>query len=328
MCFSREEQPAFFHSYEYLRGNKLGVIKLNPSIHERLAKDSVRETLHPRHLPMLVKPKLWLAADDGGYIYNKCEFMNPCGWRSVLPLCLTCAAIAWAMRFKESHEQASYLRRASSLGNLELVYASLDILGSTPWKINRRIFDVVLEVWNSGQRWCKIPPAEPDVPEPEKPPNVDTDPKARVAYLTRQKACAIEKANNHSKRCGVNYKIEIARTVSWCTMYLRRMLTASSQFLSDVIYFPHNVDFRGRAYPLPPHLSHIGDDLSRGLLMFAEAKPLGERGLRWLKIHLASLYGFDKANFDERVEWVHQRLDDIYDSAENPINVSQHCLVL
>ena len=38
-----------------------------------MAKDSVRETLHPRHLPMLVKPKSWLAADDGGYIYNKCE---------------------------------------------------------------------------------------------------------------------------------------------------------------------------------------------------------------------------------------------------------------
>ncbi|EPS99209.1 hypothetical protein FOMPIDRAFT_1024277 [Fomitopsis schrenkii] len=277
----REEQPAFFHSYEYLRGNKLGVIKLNPSITERMAKDSVREALHPRHLPMLVKPKLWLAADDGGYIYNKSS----------------------AMRFKESQEQASYLRRASSLGNLELVYTSLDILGSTPWKINRQIFDVVLEVWNSGQRWCKIPPAEFDVPEPEKPANADTDPKARVAYLTRQKACSIEKANNHSKRCGVNYKIEIART-----------------FLSDDIYFPHNVDFRGRAYPLPPHLSHIGDDLSRGLLMFAEAKPLGERGLRWLKIHLAGLYGFDKANFDERVEWVHQRLDEVYDSAENPIN--------
>ena len=105
------------------------------------------------------------------------------------------------------------------------------------------------------------------------------------------------------------------------------MLMSSCQFLSDVIYFPHNVDFRGRAYPLPPHLSHFGDDLSRGLLMFAEAKPLGERGLRWLKIHLASLYGFDKANFEERVEWVHQRLDDIYDSAENPINVSSQSSV-
>jgi hypothetical protein len=55
------------------------------------------------------------------------------------------------------------------------------------------------------------------------------------------------------------------------------------------------LDFRGRAYPIPPHLSHIGDDLSRGLLLFGEAKPLGERGLRWLKIHLANLFGYDKA---------------------------------
>jgi DNA-directed RNA polymerase len=70
------------------------------------------------------------------------------------------------------------------------------------------------------------------------------------------------------------------------------------EFLGDTFYLPHNLDFRGRAYPLPPHLNHIGDDLSRGLLLFGEAKPLGERGLRWLKIH------------------------DIFDSAENPLNVS------
>jgi len=73
---------------------------------------------------------------------------------------------------------------------------------------------------------------------------------------------------------------------------------------------------------MPPHLNHIGDDLSRGLLKFADAKPLGERGLRWLKIHLANLYGFDKANFDERVEFVHKHLDDVYDSAMNPLTVS------
>lgn len=82
------------------------------------------------------------------------------------------------------------------------------------------------------------------------------------------------------------------------------------------------MDFRGRAYPIPPHLSHIGDDLSRGLLLFEEAKPLGVRGLRWLKIHLANLFGYDKANFDERVSWVEEHLPDIYDSAEKPLEVS------
>lgn len=56
--------------------------------------------------------------------------------------------------------------------------------------------------------------------------------------------------------------------------------------------------------------------------MFEEAKPLGVRGLRWLKIHLANLFGYDKANFDERVNWVEEHLPDIYDSAEKPLEVS------
>lgn len=118
------------------------------------------------------------------------------------------------MRFKESQEQQTYLRQASSLGNLELVYAGLDVLGSTPWRINRRVFDVVLKVWNSGERLCKIPPAVYDIPEPERPENLDSDPKARIVYLQRQKMYTSSKANNHSDRCNVNYKIEIARTVS------------------------------------------------------------------------------------------------------------------
>lgn len=32
-------------------------------------------------------------------------------------------------------------------------------------------------------------------------------------------------------------------------------------------YFPHTLDFRGRAYPLHPYLNHLGSDVCRGLLM-------------------------------------------------------------
>ncbi|KAG2159046.1 uncharacterized protein EDB93DRAFT_1076283 [Suillus bovinus] len=277
----KENQPAFYHAYEYVRGQKLGVIRLNPVVSERIAKDGLRETLHPRHLPMLVKPKPWLSHDRGGYLYNRSA----------------------AMRFKDCQEQQTYLEHATALGNVELVYAGLDVLGSTPWKVNRKIFDIVLKVWNSGERLCKIPPAVYDQPEPEKPPNMNTDIKAKSVYGTRLKAFMQDKANNHSDRCSVNYKIEIARA-----------------FLGDTMYLPHNLDFRGRAYPIPPHFNHIGDDLSRGLLLFGEAQPLGEQGLRWLKIHLANLYGFDKGNFDERVKFVNDHLEDVYDSAEKPLD--------
>jgi DNA-directed RNA polymerase, mitochondrial len=124
------------------------------------------------------------------------------------------------MRFKDSQEQLSYLRHASDLGNVELVYAGLDVLGSTPWKINRSVFDVVLKAWNSGERLSKLPPAVYDQEPPEKPENADTDMKVRSIYMQRQKAYMHGKANNHSERCNVNYKIEIARAVSYLTIVL------------------------------------------------------------------------------------------------------------
>ena len=84
---------------------------------------------------------------------------------------------------------------------------------------------------------------------------------------------------------------------------------------------PHNLDFRGRAYPIPPHFNHIGDDLSRALLLFAEGRPLGTQGLRWLKIHLANLYGYDKASFADRVKWAEENMEHVKESATNPLEV-------
>ncbi|KAF8335860.1 uncharacterized protein EI90DRAFT_2992928 [Cantharellus anzutake] len=275
-----EEQPAFNHSYEYVRGKKLGVIKLNPEVAKHFAETGTHATLHPRHLPMLVPPRPWVSHDNGAYLFNKSS----------------------VMRIKGSHEQLLYLAESSKAGHLELVYSGLDVLGSTPWVINQDVFGVVLEVWNSGHGLRSIPPAVPDVPDPVKPPDMDTNNAAKSRYIQEVKDAINARRNNHSERCSVNYKLEIARA-----------------FVADKFYLPHNIDFRGRAYPIPPHLNHVGDDLSRGLLKFAERKPLGTAGLRWLKIHLANLYGYDKASFDERETWVMERLDAIYDSALKPL---------
>jgi DNA-directed RNA polymerase, mitochondrial len=122
------------------------------------------------------------------------------------------------MRFKDSSEQELYLKEATNAGTVELVYAGLDVLGSTPWKINKDIFDVVVIVWNSGERMGKVPPAEYDQPEPQPPENMD-DLEARSHHMIRHRAWAQGKANTHSERCSVNYKVEIARAVS--NLFLR-----------------------------------------------------------------------------------------------------------
>lgn len=86
-------------------------------------------------------------------------------------------------------------------------------------------------------------------------------------------------------------------------------------------YYPHNLDFRGRAYPMHPYLNHLGSDLCRGVLEFAEGRPLGESGLRWLKIHLANLYagGVDKLSYDGRIAFAESHLEEIFDSADRPL---------
>ena len=91
----------------------------------------------------------------------------------------------------------------------------------------------------------------------------------------------------HSLRCDLGYKLDIARE-------FQHDVGVNTEDDAQTIYFPMNLDFRGRVYPIPPHLNHLGNDLCRGLLSFARRKPLGERGLFWLKIQVANLFGNDK----------------------------------
>ena len=102
---------------------------------------------------------------------------------------------------------------AAHPNHVELVYAALDSLGGTPWKINEKIFHVVLEVWNSGERLGKLPPAVYDKLEPVKPPG-ELDVMQKAHHHQQMKAYQQAKANCHSDRCSVNYKIKIARAVS------------------------------------------------------------------------------------------------------------------
>lgn len=70
------------------------------------------------------------------------------------------------------------------------------------------------------------------------------------------------------------------------------------------------------------HLNHLSSDLCRGILEFAEGRPLGKSGLWWLKIHLANLYGggVGKLSYDGRLAFVENHLHDIFDSAVNPLD--------
>ncbi|KAI5853091.1 hypothetical protein DFP73DRAFT_489685 [Morchella snyderi] len=271
--------PAFYHTYKYIKGKKLGLITLDSTLLKRLGTEDLRQGFLGRNLPMVVPPREWKSWERGGYYYTQSK----------------------AVRTKGAREQLEYVKIASERGDLNEIFASLDVLGKTAWRINKKVFDVVIEVWNSEKEFGDIPPAAQELVLPPEPAT-SLDPSVRYEWLQAVRTMQVDAVNNHSKRCSVNFKVEIARA-----------------FLHDKFYFPHNVDFRGRAYPIPPNLNHIGDDLSRGLLQFDIGKPLGENGHKWLKIHLANLCGFDKASFEERAAYADEHIEDIIDSATDPL---------
>ena len=106
------------------------------------------------------------------------------------------------------------------------------------------------------------------------------------AYLEEVSTARTRQFNLFSQRIAARLKLDVAE-----------------ELVHDTFYYPHNIDFRGRVYSISPHLQHLGDDLARGLLLLAEPKPLGARGLYWLKVQLANLYGQDKLSLDGRVAW-------------------------
>ncbi|CAI0552881.1 unnamed protein product [Linum tenue] len=277
-------RPAFIHTALSITrvdnrktSRRYGVIKCDPVVLKGLER-SARHMVIP-YMPMLVPPVKWMGYDKGAYFF--------------LP--------SYIMRTHGSKQQREAMKLASK-AQLEQVFEALDTLGSTKWRVNKRVLDVVDRIWNSGGRLAHLVDRD-DVPLPEKPDTEDETLLKKWKWKLRN--AKKENRERHSLRCDTELKLSVARKMKD----------------EEGFYYPHNVDFRGRAYPMHPYLNHLGSDMCRGILEFAEGRPLGNVGLRWLKIHLANLYagGVDKLSYEGRVSFTENHLDEIFDSADKPL---------
>ena len=208
---------------------------------------------------------------------------------------------------------------------MSLVYDALNSLGMTPWRINEKVFGVVEQVWESDVEDLRLMTdlpsrsAQREVARPSERyrvfpsrHNLTMGTRAESAYeesirLAENKRILRENRENYSQKCDFLYKFRTARVFAD----------------EDQIYFPHNMDFRGRAYPMHPYLNHLGSDFCRSLLTFSESKPIGDKGLRWMFIHLANLCGANKMSLDAREDFGRSNLEAVLDSARNPVNGSR-----
>ena len=203
--------------------------------------------------------------------------------------------------------------------DLSVVFDGLNTLGRIPWKINKEIFEVAEKCWDDGVILGDIPSrddfAVPPMPIAPEQGHIDFTDKESEAY---KQAVAEYKA---FRQATIRHRRIVQRNMDLrslrCSALLK--LNQAKKFMDfEKIYFPYNLDFRGRAYPVPPHLSNVGSDLCRGMLTFSEKKPLGPRGLYWLQVHLANLAGADKISFDDRAAFTESNMENVRAAVNDP----------
>ena len=277
--------PALYHTYYCKDGKRVGVIRLHPKVFDDLRSlNNILNLNQAKYKPMVVPPLPWKSSTKGGYL--------------ALPSKLV----------RVNQNSVTDVELDSS--DLTLLYDGLNALAAVPWMINNNVLSEVEKVWSKDltQDFAGLPATSGTLPSiPLLTGNFEED-KDKIINHRRLIYSALKKSSeSHSMQCDTNLKIN----------------TALAHKYDEKIYFPQNVDFRGRVYPITPNFNHLGNDLSRSLLQFANKKPLGDRGFHWLKVHAANLFGFDKASFDDRAKYIEDRMEDLIDCAENPLNGKQ-----
>ncbi|XP_061322660.1 DNA-directed RNA polymerase, mitochondrial [Pezoporus flaviventris] len=273
--------PALYHIYSFRSSCQVGLIKPHP-IFCQIMSDAAETmlTFNSSAIPMLCPPVPWTSPHFGAFFLNDTNLM----------------------RFVDGAIQHQLLLEQCPLVNLHPVLDALNQLGNCAWKINQPVLDIIISIFNDkGNEKLDIPPPLSEAP---KPPAAPSNPSALdKAQKHELLLCKKKAAEMHSLRMDALYKLSIAN-------YVR----------DRVFWFPHNMDFRGRTYPCPPYFNHLGNDVIRAILLFAEGRPLGPKGLDWLKIHLINLTGLKKKNpLQERLEYANEIMEEILDSADHPL---------
>ncbi|XP_011193541.1 DNA-directed RNA polymerase, mitochondrial isoform X1 [Zeugodacus cucurbitae] len=277
--------PAFYTLFRNQGRLVKEEVKPHPVL-ARLLRTSRQQTLtfDSSLVPMLCPPQPWSTPNNGGYLLNKSELIR-----------LPHQAIQQWERINSSSQQQIYP-----------ALDSLNQLSSIAWRVNTDILDVIIKVFQNGGD-DKL-----DVPQPPTSlPPLPSYGEENTTLTTAERSKRFKDKLAHRRKQGEMYSL-------WCDTLYR--LSLANHYRDRVFWLPHNMDFRGRVYPIPPHLNHLGSDLARSMLVFDQCQPLGHDGFSWLKLHCINLTGIKKRDsVHERLLYAEEIMDDIIDSADNPL---------
>lgn len=249
----------------------------------------------PLNWPLVAPPIPWTTPSGGGFHFRE-AIDSP-----LLPLALKPLPLVR----RASKEQKAMLLKA----DLSVVYAGLNAAQATAWRINPKVYSVLVKLIEAGHG----------------PGITSYNPKATPGRLPDTEAKDPEKLRAHKGEIRVakkhNAKMGSKRLAQ------HRVFTCAKKFVTEpAIYFAYNLDFRGRVYACSDDLSPQGNDLQRGLLEFEAGEILTtgpDGGNVWLAIHLANCYGVDKVSYDARLQWVADHAAMIRAVATDPLDCAE-----
>lgn len=289
-----ESTGLFSTGLQHRKGREVHVVAATSKVVEKVEKHLNADILSPWQWPTLIPPKEWNTPTSGGYH----------------------SAYMPSLVLIKTHFRDYLKDLAKRNKELEHVYSAINAVQSTPWTINKDVLNVLNEMWDSDFGSAGLPPRE-DKPLPICPVcGAIVDPKkgkhacfdADKDALKSWKASAGKVHRENAKLWGKRLQAQ------------KIIMIANKCATHDKIYFPYTADFRGRIYAVPMFLHPQGCDISKGLLKFAEGKPLCEHGAKWLAIHGANTFGIDKVSYTDRVAWVKENSEGIIAVAQNPLD--------
>ncbi|TWH35563.1 MULTISPECIES: DNA-directed RNA polymerase [unclassified Aminobacter] len=235
------------------------------------------EALFTNYFPMVVPPRDWTAEtlELGGYLSHH-----------VTPYPLVKGS---------RRAYKALLKGLVKEGKLDTVLNAVNALQRTRWQINVPVLDAIEYVYLNNIPCGKLPRANNKKPDPA-PKRLEFLPADHPEVKAYRAYCF--SIHEHNRRV-VGKRVMAGRAFQLARKF--------SQY--DAIYFPHDFDSRGRVYPKPTGLHPQGPDYVKGLLQFADGKPLGTHGRRWLAIHGANCWGEDKLPLEERAAWAERHTD-------------------
>ena len=245
---------------------------------------------------MFCPPDAWSSLHDGGYLSNRRKVSNP---------------LVSISRVRRSERPR--LRQEYTAERMPVVFDTANYLQSQAFTLHEPTLRAVRRVWEEGGGVLGVPsksgPRKPVCPMPaDWIPASGTE--TEVAVFHRWKREMVRSYDEIREWRGH-------------VRELSGFLKATRNGLGKPLWFPVFLDTRGRWYyrgtPNPQ-----GSDVSKAILHAHEKKPLGQRGLFWLKVAIANSFGFDKERFVERAAWTEQnwkRIESALDEPENHLDV-------